>query len=382
MAYFGASSSSPASGKAIAHALKLSKAEYENAHINSYDYPAKAYGCFSPFSQSDIDYMINYCKTTITNIFNANSKIALFIYNENNENYYVSAIDNSSGLYLSVGQYTSENQLTNYNNNESMYLHGSWHGADLTVNKSSKLITNHSSTYGSDYRAITLPTRLFIGLANKGYFFHVDTEFKLANDASFITGYQYDYETEITNVHSNDTLYYVTDDSRNDINLYMAQGDNRIPSKYFEDISDYEFWYEDVSISDYPVQTDISFEGDNANRDFEFVFNLGPRAVGSECVLIGCNDSAREIYYDSYGNVDLKAYGGILGQASSIVPNFAGKDVVIKRESGVVTVTSNGTVTVTSDTWDLPGYLKLFAYTGNNYKYVGHINYFGFRWLN
>lgn len=177
------------------------------------------------------------------------------------------------------------------------------------------------------------------------------------------------------------TLYLVTDATYTNVVEARYIGTTQI-SEYKNDLSDYEFWYENTFIpAGYSKQTSINFTGANANKNWQFEINLAGRGSSSECTLIGFATDSKEIYWDSYGANTLKVYGDLFDTNGDITTAFINKDIIIKKENGVITVTTDGVQTFTSNTITATSNVKLFNYYNDTYPFNGYINYFGFKWL-
>lgn len=202
-------------------------------------------------------------------------------------------------------------------------------------------------------------------------------------------------ETEWNNlsVKDNNKIYYVTNDN-GDMVIYTYQGNRRILN-YKNDISDYEFWYEDLKFPRNMSGADYAYSyywldhgiklnsTENFGRSWQLEFNVSPQNGSSnENVVIGTTTSGDqniEIYMGNTNNAMLYLYGKI----SAYIANARDKDVVIKFENNVVTVTVDGTLTNTinyTPTVDNNNYFVVANYR-NYYCYSGIMKYIGFKWL-
>ena len=202
-------------------------------------------------------------------------------------------------------------------------------------------------------------------------------------------------ETEWNNlsVKDNNKIYYVTN-GNGDMVLYTYQGNRRILN-YKNDISDYEFWYEDLKFprnmgsadyaySYYWLDNGIKLNStENLGRSWQLEFNVSPEnGTSRENAVIGTSTSDYqniEIYMGNTNNAMLYLYGKI----SANIPNARDKDVIIKFENNVVTVTIDGVLTNTinyTPTEDNNNYFVVANYR-DNYCYSGYMNYIGFKWL-
>ena len=182
------------------------------------------------------------------------------------------------------------------------------------------------------------------------------------------------------------TLYLVTADSRPDLILYQYLGNTRL-SMYRQDLSAYEFWYENMSIADYIIDTNVVIGGANYSRPWQIELNMGKRAnLGESCFISFNENSGVEIYYSSgsLSDTNLKIYGGFFGRDGDILTsNFENADVIIKYENNAITVTTNGIQTYTTSTYRDMGTkkIRLFRRGTEEFKASGFINYIGFKWL-
>lgn len=187
-------------------------------------------------------------------------------------------------------------------------------------------------------------------------------------------------ETEYANLSTkdNNTIYIITPDNRDDIILYQYQGNNRIVSK---DISDYEFWYENVYLSNsFSITTNVNIGGTNYNRDWQIEMNLEKPFAANNIAIIGFENTSAD--FDQPSGYDLQGYNLFGTSSQQIVQNFPDKDIIIKKENGTVTVTADGVQTFTSNVFDdIDANMILFNYYSGNYYWQGWINYIGFKWL-
>lgn len=200
-------------------------------------------------------------------------------------------------------------------------------------------------------------------------------------------------ETEWNNLSVKDgsTIYYVTNEN-GDMVLYTYLGDKRILNK--SDISDYEFWYENLKFprnmgsgnyayNYYRLNHGIKLNSaENLGRSWQLEFNVSPQAgSSSENVVIGTDTSSGqniEIYFSS-SSTTLSLYGKI----SATINNAADKDIIIKFENNVVTVSLDGVITNTinyTPTEDNTNNFVVANYR-NYYCFSGIMKYIGFKWL-
>jgi len=202
-------------------------------------------------------------------------------------------------------------------------------------------------------------------------------------------------EWEALSNKDNSTIYYVTN-ANGDMVLYTYQGSERILNyKSAAAISDYEFWYEDLKFPRNMDSTDYAYSyywldhgiklnsTENLGRSWQLEFNVSPEnGTSRENAVIGTStsdDQNIEIYMGGTNNAVLYLYGKI----SATIQNARDKDIVIKFENNVVTVTVDGTLTSTinyTPTVDNNNYFVVANYR-NNYCYSGYMNYIGFKWL-
>lgn len=187
-------------------------------------------------------------------------------------------------------------------------------------------------------------------------------------------------ETKYENLSTkdNNTIYIITPDNRDDIILYQYQGNDRITSK---DISNYEFWYENVYLSNsFSITTNVNIGGTNYNRDWQIEMNLEKPFTASNITIIGFENINSD--FDQSSGYDLQGFNLFGTSSQQIVQNFPDKDIIIKKENGTVTVTADGVQTFTSNVFaDIDANMILFNYYSGNYYWQGWINYIGFKWL-
>lgn len=178
------------------------------------------------------------------------------------------------------------------------------------------------------------------------------------------------------------TLYNLLDDATKKFVIATYLGSNRITSN--PDIDDYEVWFENF----YPLvmnekyNTGIILGGDNENRDWQIEFNIKRSPDDGECSLITVYNENREVYTQNnnlvfYNYLFNNGYG-----STTIVSDYGDKDIIIKKENGLLTVSVEGTVVYSIDDYVMPTKaLCLFRYYTDSYAWPGIINYFGFKWL-
>lgn len=217
----------------------------------------------------------------------------------------------------------------------------------------------------------------------------------MGNGGGKITGTIRLTETEWNNlsVKDNNKIYYITNEN-DDMIIYTYQGNRRILN-YKNDISDYEFWYEDLKYprnmggADYAynyywLDNGIKLNStENLGRSWQLEFNASPQSgTSNDKVVIGTDTSSDqniEIYYGGNNYATLYLYGKI----SVTIQNARDKDIIVKFENNVVTVTVDGVLTNTvnyTPVEDNNNYFVVGNYR-NNYSFNGYINYVGFKWL-
>jgi len=192
-------------------------------------------------------------------------------------------------------------------------------------------------------------------------------------------------ETDFANLSQkeSDTLYEVWHDGTKGSQVLKRYiGNDRITRK--GDISDYEFWYEDVCCTNKDAEAvplSISWN-DFISRDWQLEFNSNTYITSSESCIFGSDsDGVLEIYYSSAHNLCIYGWGpdiGISGcenQDIKIVYDHTNNECnVYKNDTLVQTFTPN------SKSSNLN--LRLFSYKqNNNYVYNGIVKYIGFKWL-
>lgn len=203
-------------------------------------------------------------------------------------------------------------------------------------------------------------------------------------------------ETEWNNLSTKDNnkIYNVTN-SNGDMIKKTYQGNRRILRK--SDISDYEFWYEDLRFPRYYISGDFAmqyywindgiqiFLNENLNRGWQLEFNVDPQS-SNENPIIGTASSNPSSATAPTQNLEIYPRGSNLllyGKISAKIPNAIGEDVIIKYENGTVTVYVNDVVAYTTNftpVADTDNYFIIGDYR-NNYCFEGVMNYIGFKWL-
>ena len=213
-------------------------------------------------------------------------------------------------------------------------------------------------------------------------------------------------ETEWSNlqIKDNNKIYLICNDQK-DMVRKMYQGDRRILKK--EDISDYEFWYEDLrfpyylntstgtaySADRYAFDTEINpFSNDNKERSFEIDFKIINAILGHSYGNIIANHA-----YDSSKVFQIYYYEGEskvgFGFQQSGDHNTSSTSVLNKDIRMVFDRTESPTVTVNiyiDNVLDSTFIVTNFEYSNNalriglydNYSpFNGCIDYIGFKWL-
>ena len=205
-------------------------------------------------------------------------------------------------------------------------------------------------------------------------------------------------ETEWNNlsVKDNNKIYYVTN-ANGDMIRKTYQGNRRILRK--SDISDYEFWYEDLRFPRYYNSGDFArqyywindgvqiFLNENLNRGWQLEFNVDPQS-SNENPIIGTASSNPSSATAPTQNLEIYPQGStstllLYGKISATIPNAIGEDVIIKYENGTITVYINDVVVYTTNftpVADTDNYFIIGDYR-NNYCFEGVMNYIGFKWL-
>jgi hypothetical protein len=233
------------------------------------------------------------------------------------------------------------------------------------------------------------------------------------NGTTYTSGQQiltwtYDTTVDYTDLQAPDALPYPADNSKiylvtnntGDMVKYQYQGSRRLLRK--QNISDYEFWYEDLmfpigmssnssgklnSYEHYYINTWIQINS-TANRgrpwQLEFCVNqMIGNGSSSEGVVFGTPTNSNqnfEFYLGSNNNLYL--YG--TGFNDDNCGDVQGKDVVMSYENDVLTVTVDGVVTKTKNYSPSSDDNVNTAYIANyrgNYCFSGMMNYIGFKWL-
>lgn len=202
------------------------------------------------------------------------------------------------------------------------------------------------------------------------------------------------------------TLYNVFTDRESTIIWKTFLGDKRILCyKDENDLSDYEFWYENLwfgytnGASSYAryqsiINTGIKIRSAaNINRDWQLEFNCEPthtnKSGGSESPIIGSYGSSSPNYYELYTkhsdtNDNLYPYGCI-GNDSSL-GSITNKDVIIRKVNNVITYIVDGVEVRTynwnsSSTTESDDYQMVIGYYRQSHFFEGNMKYIGFKWL-
>lgn len=190
---------------------------------------------------------------------------------------------------------------------------------------------------------------------------------------------------------SDDTIYFVMNENKN-LHLFTYQGDRRILNYIDEsELSDYEFWYEDVYFmsnidSTGTAKIDVPlaiFAEENAGRDFEIRLSCVPISGVDNYLIsdISANYSLK-INHNSYPNKIISS--GVLNEAGTntkwLSYNY-GSEFIYKRVNNNVEIWSGGTMI---DTWPARSYNNNQTCTIGSFSYYyfyGNIKYIGFKWL-
>lgn len=210
-------------------------------------------------------------------------------------------------------------------------------------------------------------------------------------------------ETEWNNLSTKDNnkIYNVTN-SNGDMIRKTYQGNRRILRK--QDISDYEFWYEDLIFPDvlsvsnnnyhnnarnYAINTGIEiFSSSNYQKSFEIDFKVNPVFNTSDSHRYG-NIIAKNNYtspeFQIYVDEQISGVGITNGSMDSRISNMFNKDIqyVFDRDNGNVKMYVDDVLTdtqslTTSIEADNPLLIGLY---GTYSPFNGIINYIGFKWL-
>ena len=204
-----------------------------------------------------------------------------------------------------------------------------------------------------------------------------------------------------------DKLYLITN-SNGEMIKYNYLGNNRLTRyKTPEEIEDYEFWYEDLvfpmgmssSSSDnnyygnYWINSNIKlFSTENIDKNWQIEFNIkAQRGSGSssDTVILGTptNSSRYFEFFVSSSGEKLGLYGADYnGTEYCGEVNITNKDVIIKYENKILTVTIDGTLVKTKDlssrSVDNTNTFYVARYSSSrDYCFNGTMNYIGFKWL-
>lgn len=190
-------------------------------------------------------------------------------------------------------------------------------------------------------------------------------------------------------VKDGNTVYEVYHNTFGTQILKKYQGDKRIIN-YKQDISEYEFWYEDVACISKPydkssdsseiVNTGITWN-EFISNDWQIEFNVTSMLNSSESAIIGSNTSGNfEIYFNSSNNLYIYGFGpdramtDCNGADIKITFNHTTKETKVYRNDVLIdtfTASASGSSSA---------YIQLFDYR-NNYKFLGIVKYIGFKWL-
>lgn len=190
-------------------------------------------------------------------------------------------------------------------------------------------------------------------------------------------------------------LYQIGTSAASELITKSFQGNKRILRK--QDISDYEFWYEDLyfpykyNSSDYILPFGFGIETqENYQKNWQLEFKVtiptGTDPNSSEFPVFGTVDSSGRYleFYVSRNGTGFKIFSNDYSDSS--VGNLSGTDVVVKREGNVLTISSDGVTTATL-TWNGSSYddsalMYIGRYKRSNlYLMSGFIEYIGFKWL-
>lgn len=190
-------------------------------------------------------------------------------------------------------------------------------------------------------------------------------------------------------VKNGNTVYEVYHNTFGTQILRKYQGDKRIIN-YKQDISEYEFWYEDVACIQKPdnksgdtseiVNTGITWD-DFISHDWQIEFNATSMLNSSESAIIGSNTSGNlEIYFGSTNNLYIYGFGpdramnDCNGADIKITFNHTTKETNVYRNDVLIdTFTASASSSSSA-------YIQLFDYR-DNYKFLGIVKYIGFKWL-
>ena len=197
----------------------------------------------------------------------------------------------------------------------------------------------------------------------------------------------------------NTIIYNIVTEGRPFRVLEQYQGDRRI-TLYKDDVSDYEFWYEELM---FPTNSVGEFEAEQAaivttvdinntetiDRDWQLEFYFTPNdnrygtseypVVGS---LSGNGNGNIELYTQSSNLQGFWLYGSSLPDSN--IGDIKNKDVKITVENHVFRLWADGELIYTKNDYN-PG-----SHTSNpltigsyrmNYLFSGKIKYVGFKWL-
>lgn len=190
-------------------------------------------------------------------------------------------------------------------------------------------------------------------------------------------------------VKDGNTVYEVYHNTFGTQILTRYQGDKRIIN-YKQDISEYEFWYEDVACIQKPdnksgdtseiVNTGITWN-EFISNDWQIEFNATSVLNSSESAIIGSNTSGNlEIYFVSTNSLYIYGFGpdramtDCNGADMKITFNHTTKETnVYKNDVLIDTFTASASSSSSA-------YIQLFDYR-DNYKFLGIVKYIGFKWL-
>lgn len=180
--------------------------------------------------------------------------------------------------------------------------------------------------------------------------------------------------------------------------LYIVNYDNFIIEEYLGSKriypSDPNTIIENIYTRDvFSYDTGIElFTADVDTHDWEITINLNASSTSGEKCALGCatssnNDPAFELYVAS--STVLKFYqrrtdGTTSASTNDLANSYYDKDIIIKKENGMITFTCEGTI-LYSGTWQLMSnnntHLYIGSYRANIYYWSGFIKYVKFRYL-
>lgn len=240
-----------------------------------------------------------------------------------------------------------------------------------------------------------------------------------------ITSWSYTNTVNLTDINSevkipytpkkDDEIYLITNEN-GDMILYQYQGNNRILRK--DDISDYEFWYEDVifpdylylssssyhnSASNYAIPTTVEINSsENYQKSFEIDFNIKPvfnqdssithqycniiankiynssghlfqifAKNSSNVPVLGIGDGGTDVDYTSAGDITNKDIRVVYDRDESKRKIYIDNVLIDERAISSSVVENNN-----------PLQIGLYGTISSAYSpFNGKINYIGFKWL-